>query len=248
MKIGILMKDYKLEYDVEKELKTRGHNFILLDERGDLSSCDVVLTDFKEGRNCIMCHDAKECIRRLQSYFYGKREFSKIVIGIDPGPKPGIAVVGDGNVIEEIQLSDVSHVKNVIDDIRFGYAPKSFIIRIGDGDIVNRNKIVNSLIDDYRIEMVNERNTSEAITNRNVESAKVIAFTRGRVIREKLNIVVREGYIREIQRKSRIESRGEITISRTLAKRVALGDLTLGEAIDIARNKNGKRESSSRDR
>ncbi len=248
MKIGILMRDYKLEYEVERELKNKGHNFILLDIKDDLSSYDVVLTDFREGGNCIICHDPKECIRKLQSRFYGKKEFSKIVIGIDPGPKPGIAVIGDGNVIEEIQLSDVSQVRGVIDEIRFGYAPQNFIIRIGDGDIVNRNKIVNSLIEDYRIEMVNERNTSEAITNRNVESAKVIAFTRGRVIREKLNIVVQEGYIREIQRKSRIESRGKITISRSLARRVALGDLTLNEAIDIARNKNGKGEGTEGNR
>ena len=242
MKIGILMKDYKLEYEVERELKTRGHNFVLLSQVDDVRAFDVVLTDFKDGENCIICHKCQECIRKLQSHFYGKKAFSKIIVGIDPGPKPGIAVVGDGNVIEEIQLSDVNEVREVIDDIILGYAPQHFIVRIGDGDIVNRNKIVNSLIDRYRVEMVNEKNTSESITNRNVESAKVIAFTRGRVIREPLNIVVREGYIREIQRKSRIESEGELTISRNLAKKVALGDLTLKEAIDIARNKNGKRK------
>jgi len=240
VKIGILMKDYKLEYAVERELKVLRHNFTLLAEEDGVASCDVVLTDYLKGRNCIICHDTMECIRKLRAYFYGKKVFSKIIVGIDPGPKPGIAVIGDGNVVEEIQLSHIGEVRRVVDDIKLGYGAEHFIVRIGDGDIVNRNKIVNSLVDSYRVEIVNEKNTSESITNRNVESAKVIAFTRGRIVREPLNIVVRDGYLREIQRKSRIESGGELTISRNLARKVALGDLTLDEAIDIARNKNGK--------
>jgi hypothetical protein len=240
VKIGILMKDYKLEYAVERELKALRHNFILLAEGDDIFSCDVVLTDYLPGKNCILCHDAMECIMKLRAHFYGKKRFSKIIVGIDPGPKPGIAVIGDGNVIEEIQLSHVGEVRKIVDDINVGYGVEHFIVRIGDGDIVNRNKIVNSLVDTYRVEIVNEKNTSESITNRNVESAKVIAFTRGKIVKKPLNIVIRDGYLREIQRKSRIESGGELTISRILAKKVALGDLTLDEAIDIARNKNGK--------
>jgi len=38
--------------------------------------------------------------------------------------------------------------------------------------------------------------------------------------------------VRDIQRLSRIESQGAITISSSLARKVALGTLTLNEAIE----------------
>jgi len=56
--------------------------------------------------------------------------------------------------------------------------------------------------------------------------------------RKKLNLIIREGYLRDIQRRSRIESHGEITISRSLAREVALGNLSLEEAIERMRRKN----------
>ena len=230
------MKDFKLEYLVEKELKDMRRRFEVIGEERDAKNYDMLLTDYFSGENCILCHDAKECIRRLKSYLYGKRRFMKMVVGIDPGPKPGIAVIGDGIVVEEIQLSSISKVRGLIDEIYLDYSPQFFMVRIGDGDITNRNRIINSLVEDYVIELVNEKNTSEAITNKDVESAKVIAFTRGKRVREKLNIVIKEGYLKDIQRKSRIESNGKITISRALAKKVALGELSLKEAIDKARN------------
>ncbi len=244
MKVGILMNDYKLEYEVEKELKELGRRFTILSKADDIKDFDVVLSDYLKCENCIVCKGPKECTRRLQSYFYGKKKFMKIVVGIDPGPKPGIAVIGDGAVIEEIQLSSVSRIGEVIDAIYLGYSPEFFLVRVGDGDITNRNMIINSLVEKYAIELVNEKNTSESIINKDVESAKVIAFTRGRRVREKLNIVVKEGYIRDIQRKSRIESNGNITISKALAKKVALGEISLEEAIE--RMRDGKNESRRR--
>ena len=230
------MKNLKLEYLVENELKEMHRRFEVMSGERYIKNYDVVLTDYLDGKNCILCHEAKECIRKLKSHLYGKEKFEKLVVGIDPGPKPGIAVIGDGVVVEEIQLSSVSKVRGLIDEIYLGYSPGFFLVRIGDGDITNRNRIINSLVEDYIIELVNEKNTSEAITNRNVESAKIIAFTRGKRVREKLNIVVKEGYLKDIQRKSRIESNGKITISRDLAKKVALGEMSLKEAINKARN------------
>ncbi len=231
-----MMEDYKLEYELERELKARKLKFEILELQENAYRFDVVLTDCLSGNNCVLCFDAKECIRKLQSFFYGKSRFEKLVVGIDPGPMPGVAVVGDGNVVEEIQLSAVEEVRSLLDSIKKGYSPEHLIVRIGDGDIINRNRIINSLVEDYVVEMVNEENTSEAISNRNVEAAKVIAFSRGKRIKTRLNVVLTDGYIREIQRKSRIESDGMLTISRELARKVALGKMSLREAIEEARN------------
>ena len=41
-----------------------------------------------------------------------------------------------------------------------------------------------------------------------------------------------EGEVKELQRRSRIKSQGRVTISLDLARKVALGELTLEEAID----------------
>ena len=41
-----------------------------------------------------------------------------------------------------------------------------------------------------------------------------------------------EGEVKELQRRSRIKSQGRVTISSDLARKVALGELTLAEAIE----------------
>ncbi len=241
MKIGIFMDDFRLGYLVSLELKKRGIKYEILQSESEIDKYPLVISNVLHGRNIIFCEIPKNCARKAVAYTYGKRKFKKIVVGIDPGPKPGIAVVGDGYFVEEIQLSNLWEVRRYIDSISEGYKPEYIIIRIGDGDIVNRNRIVNTLIDTYRVELVDESNTSESITNKDVESAKAIAFSRGRRIQDKLNTVIREGYIRELQRRSRIESNGKITISRTLAKDVALGKLSLREAIEKMRRKDEER-------
>ena len=234
-----MMENKRLEYMVMEELRRRDIPFVLVSSYP--ANVDIFVSDVPREFDAIVSKDAKIIARRVISYFYGRKKFHRVVVGIDPGPRPGMAVVGDGAVVEETQLSSVNVVKEVVDEIYRGYDPEKFLIRIGNGDIVNRNRIVNMLIDDYLVEMVDERNTSTSITNRDVESAKNIAFSRGNIVKKKLNTVLREGHIREIQRRSRIASMGMITISKSLARRVLVGELTMEEAINIARESNEER-------
>ena len=234
-----MMENKRLEYMVMEELRRRDIPFVLVSSYP--ANVDIYVSDVPREFDAVVSKDAKIIVRRVISYFYGRKKFHRVVVGIDPGPRPGMAVVGDGAVVEETQLSSVNVVKEVVDEIYRGYAPEKFLIRIGNGDIVNRNRIVNMLIDDYLVEMVDERNTSTSITNRDVESAKNIAFSRGNIVKKKLNTILREGHIREIQRRSRIASMGMITISKSLARRVLVGELTMEEAINIARESNEQR-------
>ncbi len=233
VKVGLMFDDKRLEYRVMHALEDRGIDFTLLNDTINFSG--VILSDFSREHGAILIKDAITGVRRVTSYIHGKKRFSRVVVGIDPGPKPGIAVVGDGIVVEEVHLNNVSKTREEVDSIYEGYYPRRFLVRIGDGDIVNRNRIVNSLIGDYEIELVDERNTTTSITNRDVVSAKNIAFSHGKIIRRRINTVVKEGYLREIQRRSRIESGGLVTIPRELAKKVALGEITLQSAIRITR-------------
>ena len=233
MKVGLLFDDKRLEYKVMKALKQRGISFILINHTID--TYEVVLSDKLRDFPVILAHDADTAARRVVSHIYEKDFFSTLIVGIDPGLRPGVAVVGDGLVVEEIQLCNINKVRPTMDAIKMGYEPETMRIRIGNGDIVNRNRIINSIIDKYTVEIVNEKNTSNTITNRDVESAKHIAFAHGKLVHEPLNIVLRKGYLRELQRRSRIESEGCITISKNLAKKVALGEISLKRAINAMR-------------
>ena len=234
VKVGLAFHDYRLEYGVIVELKELGLNFTLGDG-------DIVLSDYRS--DAILCHSPRECRRRMMAFLRGKEKFAKIVVGIDPGPRPGVAVVADGEVLEVEELPNVADVRDFVEDLREEYSPYAFIVRVGNGDIVNRNRIINSIVEDFRVEIVDERGTSESVTNRNAEAAKQIAFSRGKRVREKLNLVVSDGYIRELQRRSRIESGGRVTISRDMARRVALGDVSMRRAIEISGDSNGEGES-----
>ena len=91
---------------------------------------------------------------------------------------------------------------------------------------------INGLLElEHPIEIVNEANTSEHVENPDIHAAISIALTRGYRVSNRFEIVPTEGELKNIQRLSRLESEGKITISKELARRVALGELSLRTAI-----------------
>ncbi|MEM0160149.1 MAG: hypothetical protein QXV94_01635 [Thermoplasmata archaeon] len=182
-------------------------------------------------------NDVEKCIRTAASYIFDKDAFLNIVIGIDPGPVPGMVVVGDGFVLEEKIIIDniLSTIKKIYEDYKF----LNFKIKIGSGDIINRNNIINQLIEIFALEIVDEKNTSEYKRN-DIVSARKIAFLNGTVVSERQPIHYKNGGITEIQKKSRMLSDGKITISRLLAKKVLSGKISIKQAIEIQEKNNKK--------
>ncbi len=232
MKVGLEFEDKRLEFRVMRELSKWGIPCEITNHT--INEYSIVLSDHSVD-GAIIVSDPMVAVRKVVSFTYGKNRFLRVIVGIDPGPMPGLAVIGDGHVVEEIQLTSVEEVYDSVKNIHEGYAPEKFVVKIGNGDIVNRNRIINALIPEFLVEIVDEKSTSDTITNRNVEAAKHIAFVHGHVVRDPLNIVIKDGYLREIQRRSRIESGGKITISKTLARDVALGKIKIDEAIERMR-------------
>src|SRR5438094_627327 len=70
-----------------------------------------------------------------------------------------------------------------------------------------------------------------------VDAAIDIAKSSGRRVEPPSEIRPTPGEVREIQRRSRLDSGGVVTISSELAGAVARGDLSLEEAISRARQK-----------
>ena len=155
---------------------------------------------------------------------------SPIVVGVDPGPKPGIAVVSGGQLLESMEVPSVEGAIAEILGILGDYGSET-VVRVGDGDEPNRNPLVNGLLSrGVRVELVSERVTKGCRSNE--EAAEAIARSRGVPVRGRLETRVTPGLIREIQRRSRIESGGRVTIDRDLAIEVLKGKLTLREAIE----------------
>ena len=76
----------------------------------------------------------------------GKEIYSNIYIGIDPGEKPGIAIVGDGILLQKKSINSPEDIPKLVSRFLKEYPSNEKLIRIGHGSIIIRNRIINSLI------------------------------------------------------------------------------------------------------
>jgi len=156
-----------------------------------------------------------------------------IIIGIDPGEHTGVAVLA-GGVVLSAYCVPVSEVYQMVQRVTTSMHAMNIIIRIGHGARLIRTQLVNSLLKlGMRIELVDETGTTPAKgRDADMHAAIRIAHLKGVPIREQF-ITPSIGEIRLIQDQSREQTGGELTISRALAERVAIGELSLNDAILI---------------
>jgi len=248
--IGIFTKDFSLYHDLINVLKKRNIGYVSLDSPDNVpSKVGVILTSHKE------LHDMKSskviaadvydnvdhAVDLALQMLIGKDAYSKVFIGIDPGDKPGIAVVGDDILIQKIIVETPEEVAGVVKRFLREYPSIETIIRIGHGSITNRNRIINSLINlGTPIEIVNETKTTSSLQvkrlERDGEAAAAIALLRGGKINKKLPLEPTKGEIKNIQERSRKLAEGEFSISKKTALKVLKGELSLKEAIEFEKN------------
>lgn len=154
-----------------------------------------------------------------------------IIIGIDPGEHTGIAAVV-GNAVLSAYRVPVSDVCQTVQRILKSMHARNVTIRIGHGARLIRTQLVNSLLKlGVRMELVDETGTTPAKgRNADMRAAIKIAHLKGVPI-GKQSITPSIGEIRLIQDHSREQTGGELTISRVLAEKVAIGELSLEDAI-----------------
>jgi hypothetical protein len=171
---------------------------------------------------------------------------SELILGIDPGPRPGFAVLlGDarvaaGNVETPEEVVRLGH------QLQRAFAGRSVRIRVGSGDRPSRDRILNALHGAHqRIELVNEAGTTPRGRRRprDPAAATAIARTEGRPVSGRIPLSITPGEIANLQRLSREHSGGQLTISRSAADRVLRGEITIGEAI--AGRRASREETSS---
>src|SRR5207247_11139650 len=101
-------------------------------------------------------------------------------------------------------------------------------VRTCHGNATNRNRTLNALARDrLRVEIVDEAGTTHRTPQPDVDAAIDIARTPGRRVQPPFEIRPTPGEVREIQRRSRLESGGLVTISPQVAGAVGRGDVSL---------------------
>ncbi len=244
--IAVVTDNFQFYYDIVKELKQRDIPFISLSPRDPLPPhVKVVLTTVVESEaidfdNVVsISGDIRHGVRKALSVISEKASYQQMVVGVDPGAKPGVALVGDGNPLETAYADSPEDVRNMVERYMAGYEFENMILRIGHGDPTNRNRTINALKGlSIMVEIVNEEHTTKTGGTPDLEAATTIALSRGEIAAGEYLIEATEGEQREMQRRSRIKSNGEITISKDLAKKVVEGEHDLSEAISIQRKKN----------
>lgn len=245
--IGIMTENFKFFYELIQLLKEHKEPFVTLDFGKDIPDTVGVVVTTREERSRVrfrrvVAEDTPDLAYSIaRNQLKGRERFDTLVVGIDPGMRPGLAIIGDGRVLVAETVSSPESVVDQIARFRLCFGHDHLIARIGHGDRTNRNRIIRSIwnsVDD--VEVVDERNTTRRTEEPDADAAVSIAMSSGYRMPFPPEVQPTPGEVRDIQRLSRIESGGRVTISSDLAEMVAKGELTLPEALTAQGRKSAR--------
>ncbi len=193
--------------------------------------------DFNQDR-VIIADKPQSTLDRAFSLLH-KENIDRIIIGIDPGKYPGIAVLGNNKTLSVHHVS-AGEVSPLIKRIMREYKDKKILVRIGHGARLIRSRLINEILDmGLPVEMVDETGTTPHLGKgvrgqvvSDIIAAINIAKIQGKSVGKQF-IEPSQGEVRVIQEHSRAYSNGRSTIPRLLARAVAKGELTLDEAVEM---------------
>lgn len=244
--LGVYTKDFSLYHDIISVLKKRNVAYVSLSSATDVPRrIGVILTSQQElatvaspkavaADGCDSVEHAVDCaVQKLT----GKELYTRMFIGIDPGERPGVAVVGDDILLVKLQVDAPESVTPEVKRLLKLYPARESTLRVGHGSVITRNRIINALIPlEVPIEIVDETRTTPSQQKgrcvRDGEAAAAIALLSGGRVQTALPLEPTRGAIKNVQKRSRQLSEGRFTISEKTALLVLRGDLSLLEAIE----------------
>ena len=164
----------------------------------------------------------------------GRPRIRTLVLGVDPGPRPGFALLDDHRAcLSQGTARDPENVAQLARRLMEDFPRTPLTLRVGNGDPPSQARILNALAPlGCPVELVDEvRTTLPGRRQNDALAAKAIAATTGRRVAGPATLRITRGAVANLQRISREASGGRLTISRTLAASVLRGTLPLGEAI-----------------
>ena len=239
--IVVATEDFEIYHDVVEELRNRQVDFTTIEPDEPLPPhAELLIVGPGEERDeaipVVVAErgQARTAVDRALSTL--REGDGRVVVGIDPGTKPGIAVLVGKTVVSAFQVPLADAPAVVAREI--GDAEDA-IVRIGDGARLRGSQLVDEL-DAARIELVDETGTTPYLGTGargmgDVLAAVNIARTPGEPITGR-SIEPTAGELQVIQDRSRRESAENRTIPLSLARKVAAGTLTLEEAIAAHRD------------
>jgi hypothetical protein len=155
----------------------------------------------------------------------------RTIVGIDPGERPGIAVLAGDVVVGAFQVPEDQAAEVVAAELESAVNP---LVRIGDGARLVGARLVEAL-PDVTIELVDETGTTPYLGTGargmdDVLAAVNIAHLEGEEIQSR-DVEPTAGELQRIKERSRKESETNRAIDEALARRVASGDLSVDEAL-----------------
>ncbi|AGO61193.1 hypothetical protein [Ferroplasma acidarmanus] len=163
-RVGIYTHDFKFYHDIIKELKRWNLPFFSIPDLYSIpGDINVILSSEQDPFTLpgqIKAVTATEGIRRSLPVLLNKSQFTRVIIGIDPGPRPGIAVMSDNVLMEAWECPTICGVKDDVLDVVKNYSYRYIMIKIGNGDRPNRDIIIKQLKNIAPMVIVNEENTS----------------------------------------------------------------------------------------
>jgi hypothetical protein len=256
--VGVHTRDFALYHDIVNALKHRQVPFLSLVEEQEVPArVDVILSTpghapafpgapvifydpaaepDADGNEPAAHADVEAAIDAALRHQEGRVEFNAIVVGVDPGERPGVAVLGDGQVLTTFRASSPEEVAPSVKRRLADLATETVTVRVGHGDATNRDRVINAVLEaGLAVEQVDETQTSppsyKPNRERDVTAAKRIGLAEGEPVLEPREVRPTRGELGDIQRRSRKASDGDVTIPEDLARKVATGAITLEEAI-----------------
>lgn len=213
-RIGVFTNDFKFYRDIIRLLREWNLPFLSLEEPFSVpDDVAVVLSSSKDEfviTNQVKSDNPKQALRMSLPRLLLKESFNNLVIGIDPGPYPGLAVFGDNILTEAYECTSVENAGDEIASIVRSYSYNDLEIKIGDGDAPNRDFILDTLKPlNLRVRIVDEKNTSypHKIHDNALSAARIAQV-------ENKYIISNEQLIQNIKRKYAYER--EFTTLRSL--------------------------------
>jgi membrane-associated protease RseP (regulator of RpoE activity) len=242
--IVVATEDFEVYHGIVDELRDRGAEFTTIEPGEEFPErTDVVIVaeddpppDDGATLEVVVADPAspREAVEAALAAIRGGT--GRTVVGVDPGTRPGIAVLSGDTVVAAYQVP----LTDAVDVIRGQVADAADpVVRIGDGARLQGARIVNEL-EDVCVELVDETGTTPYLGAGarglgDVLAAVNIARMEGEVV-DSRTVEPTEGELQVIQSESRRQSPENREIDADLARRVAAGELSITEALETHRS------------
>jgi hypothetical protein len=240
--IVVATADFELYHEVVALLRDRGVAFTTVEAGDDIpeeasvviAAPDDVFGETETERVTATADDARRAVDEALALLRGGE--GRTVVGVDPGVRPGIAVLAGETVVAAFQVPLGDAVETIRREVADAADP---LVRIGDGARLQGARLVNDL-DDVTVELVDETGTTPYLGTGargmgDVLAAVNIARLEGERV-DSREVDPTAGELQRIKDRSRQLSSDDRTIDEGLARRVAAGDLTVEEALDEHRS------------